>query len=78
MTLFDEIKKTPAGDGNDTKMNVEAILTCDEIKKTPAGDGNQLAINHISNFLLDEIKKTPAGDGNDFVNCSLFCKRVMK
>ncbi len=38
---FDEIKKTPAGDGNKLAVLQEPFSQLiDEIKKTPAGDGN--------------------------------------
>ena len=39
---MDEIKKTPAGDGNSSTNLSLNVVESDEIKKTPAGDGNQI------------------------------------
>ncbi len=44
----DEIKKTPAGDGNfNVKLYVSVTPYTDEIKKTPAGDGNRKISFHF-------------------------------
>ena len=45
---MDEIKKTPAGDGNLVTFSTGFLVVVDEIKKTPAGDGN---VHFIHNFL---------------------------
>ena len=61
---LDEIKKTPAGDGNSYRAFSVLSKMLDEIKKTPAGDGNPVSIKSFVGIGVDEIKKTPAGDGN--------------
>ena len=40
VVIMDEIKKTPAGDGNSLAVLFQVLALIDEIKKTPAGDGN--------------------------------------